>query len=98
MKWRAYLLVVLLLSAQVNDAWTFAPVSPSAPLADDNDEYLPEQRQLRDEQSHGQEPVIVGRQPWTTALPLVGRGTPFERNLPMPYSYPSLYDFISLQI
>jgi hypothetical protein len=97
MKRLAYLLILLLLSAQVDDAWAVVAVSPSVPLADDGD-YLPAQRRLRDEQPPGREPVFVGREPRTAAFPLVRRGTPFEWNLSTPFTPPPLYVFMSLQI
>ena len=94
----AYFLILCLFSAQVDDAWAVAPVLPSAPLSDDDDEYLPAKRQVRDEQSSGQEPVFVGFKPQTANFPLGRRGLPLEWNLTTPFTPPPLYVFMSLQI
>jgi hypothetical protein len=49
MKRMPYLLVALLLCAQFDDAWVAAPVSSSAAVVDDSDNYLPAQRRPREE-------------------------------------------------
>ena len=98
MKRLAHFLILLLLLAQVDDAWAVAPVSPSAPITDDDDEYLPAQWRLRDEQSSGQEPAFVGVKPQTADFPLVRRGVPLQWNLSTPFAPPPLYLFMSLQI
>ena len=94
----AYLLILLLISALVDDFWAAAPVLPSAPLADD-DEYLPPQQQPQRERSAScQKPAFVGLQPQTTDFSLVRRGLPSEWNLTTPFTPPPLYVFTSLQI
>jgi hypothetical protein len=97
MKRLTYFLVFLLISAQVDDAWAVAPDLPSAPVADDNDEYLPAQRQLRDEQSSDQETTFVGIEPRSADF-LPGRRARFEWNLTTPFTPRPLYVFMSLQI
>src|SRR5262245_25165482 len=47
----AYFLLLLLISAQLDDAWAAALASPSAPIAEDNDEYLPAQRRPQEEET-----------------------------------------------
>jgi hypothetical protein len=99
MKWIAYFLILLVISAQVDDYWAVAAVLPSAPLADDNDEYLPAQRQLRGEQSSSrQTPVFDAVKPRTADFPVVPRSVPSEWNLTPPFAPPPLYVFMSLQI
>jgi hypothetical protein len=98
MKRPAYLLILALLSAQVDDVWPVAPTSSAASVADDNDEYLPAPRRLRDEQAFGQEPVLVGFAPQTAHTPPARRGVPVEWNLTAPFTPPPLYVFMSLQI
>jgi hypothetical protein len=94
----AYFLVLLLISAQVDDYWAAAPGLPSAPLADD-DQYLPPQPRPREEEcSPHQKPVFVGLEPQTADLPLVRRGVPSEGNLTTFFTSPALYVFMSLQI
>jgi hypothetical protein len=96
---QAYFLILLLFSAQVDDAWAVAPVLPSAPLADDdNDEYLPARRQLRDEQCASQEPAFVGHKPESADFPLARGGVPYEWNLTTPFTSPPCSVFMSLQI
>jgi hypothetical protein len=99
MKQFAYLGILLLTLAQLDDTWAVAPAFPSAPLADDNDEYLPAQRRSREEEStSGQEPVVVGLKPQTADFPLVRKGVSFEWVLTTPLPPPQLYVFMSLQI
>jgi hypothetical protein len=99
MKRLAYLLVLLLISAQVDDYWAVAPVSSFAPLADDNDEYMPPQRRTQgEEHSSHQKPVFVGLKPEIADFPLARRGVPPERDLTTPFAPPPLYVFMSLQI
>jgi hypothetical protein len=94
-----YLLILLLSSVPVNDAWAVAPDLPSAPLADDNDEYLPLRRQVRDERSSsGQGPMFVGLKSQTADFAVVRRGVPSKWNLTTPCTPPPLYVFMSLQI
>jgi hypothetical protein len=100
MNWHIYFLVVLLIWAQVDDFWVPAPVSPSAPLAvDDDDEYLPSQRRLQEEEcSSPKKPVFVGLRAHTADLALVRRGVPPVWNLTTPFAPPPLHVFMSLQI
>ena len=94
----AYLLILLLISAQLDDAWAVAPDLSSASLADENDEYLPAQRPLHDEESPGQEPAFAGLKLRTADFPLARRGAPFEWSSTTLLPPPSLYVFMSLQI
>jgi hypothetical protein len=99
MKRLPYLLVLLLLSAQVDDAWAVAPVLPSAPLADDNDEYLPAQRRPQEQRpSSCQKPVFEAVKSPNANFSFVPRGAPSERNLTTPFGPPPLYVFMSLRI
>src|SRR5262249_32621757 len=94
----ACFLVLLLISAQVDDYWAAAPVLRSAPLADDH-EYLPlRQRTRAEECSPHHEPVFAALRPQTADLPLVRRGVPCAWDLTTPFSRPPLYVFMSLQI
>jgi hypothetical protein len=94
----AYLLILLLISAQVDNSWAGVPVLPSAPQADD-DEYLPSpQRPQQEECSPHQKPVFAGLKPQIADLPLVRRGVPSAWNLTTPFTPPPLYAFMSLQI
>jgi hypothetical protein len=94
----AYFLILLLISAQVDDYWAAAPVLLSAPQADD-DEYLPAPRRPQDEEcSPHQKPVFAGLKPQSADLPQVRRGVPSEQNLITPFTPPPLYVFMSLQI
>jgi hypothetical protein len=94
----AYLLLLLLISAQVDNYWAAAPLVPSAPQADD-DEYLPSpQRPQEEECSPHQKPVFAGLKPQTVNLPLVRRGVTSERNVTPPFTPPPLYVFMSLQL
>src|SRR5262245_10766525 len=82
MKRLAYFMILLLMCAQVDDAWAVAPASPSAPLTDDNDEYLPSQwRSLGEQFSSPQKRLFDGRKPRTTNFSSVRRGVPTEWNL-----------------
>jgi hypothetical protein len=99
MKRLAYLLVLLLISAQAEDAWAVASVLPSAPLSEENDEYLPAQRQLQGAASASrQAPAFNGLTPRTADFSPVRSGVPSEWNLTTPFGPPSLYVFMSLQI
>ena len=99
MKWLAYLLVLLLISAQAEDAWAVTPVLPFAPLSDENDEYLPAQRQVQGAASSScQPPAFNGLKPRTAYFSPVRSGVPSEWNLTTPFGPPPLYVFMSLQI
>jgi hypothetical protein len=95
----AYLLIILLLWGQVDDVLAVAPVLPSAPLADDDDDfYLPSQRRIQEEESRpDKKPALVGLEPRTADSSLVPRGVPFGWGLTTPFT-PPLYLLMSLQI
>jgi hypothetical protein len=96
---QAYFLALLLIWAQVDDAWAAAPASPSESLADDDDEYLPARRRPQEEEgSLQQKPVFVGLKPQNADLPPVQRDVPSEWNLTTSFAPPPLYFFMSLQI
>jgi hypothetical protein len=100
MKRFAYLLILLLLSAQVDDYWAADPALPSsaAPTAD-NDEYLPAQRRPQDQRSSScQRPVPDAVTLHPAALSRVPRGVSPERDLTTPFTPPPLYALMSLQI
>jgi hypothetical protein len=99
MKWLTFLLILLLISAQIDDVWAVVLDLPSAPLDDDNDEYLPAPRQLRGDQSSSrQQPVLGALKPRTADFPLAPGSVPSERNLTTPVAPPILYVFMSMQI
>jgi hypothetical protein len=98
MKRLAYLLILLMISDQVQDAWDVASVSLTAPL-DDDDEYLPSERRPEEEEcSARQGQDFVGLEPQTAAFPLVRNGVPSEWTRTTPCTPPPLYVFMSLQI
>ena len=94
----AYLLILILLSTQIDDAWAAAPVFQSASVASDSDEYLPAKRRLRDEESSSQELLFVGLKTRTPGFPPARSGLSVESNLSTPFPATSLYVFMSLQI
>src|SRR5262249_40275820 len=99
MKWLPYLLILLLVSTQVDDCWAVAPVLPSPPCAEDNEEYLPAQRPSRgEESSFQQKAVFLGLKPQFADSSSVRRALPVEWNLTAPYTPSPLYVFMSLQI
>jgi hypothetical protein len=92
-------LLILLLTAQADDYWAVAPVLPSAPLADDNDEYLPAQRRPQEQRPFSrQKPVFEAVTPPDADFSFVPRGVPSEWNLTTPFGPPPLYVFLSLRI
>jgi len=99
MKPIGYLLILLLLSAQLDDAWAIAPVLPSAPVGDDNDEYLPAQGRPQAEESPPcQKPAFDVPKPPTAALSFVATGVAFKCTLPAPAEPSLLSLFMILQI
>jgi hypothetical protein len=99
MKWVAYFLILLVISAQVDDAWVPAALSEATPAADENDSYLPAPRHSREEPSGGPRKLLF--------VGLHGRGADQvhrrnvarrERDLTTPCTPPPLYVFMSLQI
>jgi hypothetical protein len=94
-----YLLVLLLMAAQVDDAWAVAPVLPSAALADDDNEYLPAQRRPQEQLSSSrQKPVSRALAPRTADFSFAPRGVLSRRTLTPPFAPTPLYVFMSLQI
>jgi hypothetical protein len=99
MKRVAYLLVLLLIAAQVQDTWAVALDLPTTPLADENDEYLPVQRRRRGEQTAFRpKPVLNALKCPAADFCFVPRGVPSEWNPTTPFAPPPLYIFMSLQI
>ena len=93
-----YLLLLLLISAQVDDAWPVAPSSQSAPLADD-DEYLPAQRRPQEAQSAlGQGLPFVGLKAQPADLSAVQKRPPSGSNPATRFTPQPLYAFMSLRI
>jgi hypothetical protein len=94
----AYLLLLLLISAQVDDVWAAAPASPSAPLADD-DEYLPAQRRPQEEQvALGQRLPFVGLKAPPADLSAAQKRPPSGSNPARPFTPQPLYTFMSLRL
>ena len=93
-----YLLLLLLISAQVDDAWPVAPSSQSAPLADD-DEYLPAQQRPEEEQiASGQWLPFVGLKAQPADLPVVPKRPPSGSTPATPFAPQPLYAFLPLRI
>jgi hypothetical protein len=94
----AYLLLLLLISAQVDDVWAATPASPSAPLADD-DEYLPAQQRPEEEQiALGQGLPFVGLRAPPADLPVAQKRPPSGPNPATPFTPQPLYAFMSLRL
>jgi hypothetical protein len=98
MKKFACLLILLTVWGRVDDYLAVAPVLPSAPLADDDDEFLLAQCRSRADQSSDQEPVFAGPKRRTAHSSSLRSGLPAERDLTKPFTPPPLYLFMSLQI
>jgi hypothetical protein len=98
MKRLAYLLMPLLLSAQVDDLWAAALHVPPASLADDDNYLPPRPRPQGERTSAHQPPVFVGLKPQTPDFPLLRRGVRPAWNLTTPFTPPPLSVFMSLQI
>jgi hypothetical protein len=98
MKCFAYLLTLLLIMTQVDNAWVAAPASPSDPLVDTDDDYLPAHRRPKQEEpaSH-REPVFVGLHSPAADVAPARRGASFEWDRTTPFTPPPLYVFMSLQ-
>ena|SRR6516162_3996903 len=100
MKRGGYFLILLLLSAPIDDTWVIDSVLSSPSMPDDDDEYLP-----REQEKCEQEPVTCQRQPFVYAhadysAPVSGdlSGKPFSgENLTSPFDRPLVYVFMSLQ-
>src|SRR5262249_2315133 len=99
MKRLSYLLVLLLISAQVDDSWAVAAVLAAAPRADGNDEYLPAQQRPQEQRpSSCPQPVFEAVKLPHADFSFVPRGAPSEWNLTTACGPAPLYVFMSLQI
>jgi hypothetical protein len=99
MRWLAFILILLLVSAKADNALAVAPVVPSAPLTDDDDEYLPSQRRPEEGPSFpGHKPAFLGLKSEATGRPSARRVVPPGRGLTTPFAPRPLYVFMSLQI
>src|SRR5262245_21963715 len=99
MKRLVYFLILLLISAQVDDAWVVAAHVPFAPLVEDGDEYLPAQRPPREElSSSSQGARFVRLTVAAVNFSVVRRNLPPSWNLATPFTTPPLYALMSLQI
>jgi hypothetical protein len=93
------LILLLLMSAQVDDLWADAAVLPSsAPPAADNDEYLPAQRRQEKQSAPVPSPAPDAVALHQAVLSLAPRGVPSERSPTAPFTPPPLYVLMSLQI
>jgi hypothetical protein len=95
-----YFLLLLMCSAQLDDAWVVAVASPRPCLSDDDDEYLPvERRHDLDHSSQRQRPVpsvvqLSANHPVSPILVQLSRAATIPSGLTVPCS---LYVFMSLQ-
>jgi hypothetical protein len=97
MKWVPYILILLLVSAQVDDSWTFAAPGESFQFNPDNDEYLPSQKPTWEEESSSRrQPVLVVVNRRLANISLFRLAAPATWHLATPVT-DSLY-FMSLQI
>lgn len=95
----AYLLILLLFSAQVDDVWVVVPHPAAETLAEENNEYLSGQRQEKRRCQSLDNPKFTG----PTVLP--GQRDPVnpsgalavDKECPRPLCPPPLYVFMSLQ-
>jgi hypothetical protein len=93
-----YLLIALLFSAQLDDAWMSGPVPCSSPVAGDNDEYLPSERRQHSEASASRHrPAHVGLNRPAVDFFASGRGLATGSKLLLTFGRSSLYVFMSLQ-
>ena len=101
MKLATYLLIFLSIWSQFDDSLLAPlPTSPTAPLIDDDDEYLPAEQGERGEQSSPlRSPALAVLDPKAGTFPptCLGRGVPSGANLSGPFGPSSLYVFMSLQ-
>jgi hypothetical protein len=100
MRRTAYVLIVLALWAQFDDALlTLASAFQSASLTIyDDDECLPPTPLTRQEQLGRRLPQSVRVKPPATNVSLARRSAPSEQSLTTPFTSPPLYVFMSLQI
>jgi hypothetical protein len=95
----AYLLILLLISAQLDDTWAAAPGSPSAPIAEENDEYLPAQQRPQEEQiALGQEVPFAGLKTQPADSPVAQKRLSSGSNPATPFTPQPLFAFMSLRI
>ena len=99
MKLMSWLLVPLLIAAQVDDAWAAVVYAPSVRLTDDNDEYIAAPRnEERERSAPGRRPLFARVAPTSGDFSFVRLCVPCERHAPAPLGPPPLYVFMSLQI
>ena len=98
MKPLAYLLILLLVSAPVDDALAFASASPSAPLTDAGDEYLPAPVRIRGEPSSRPQAVADASNLPAADIHFDPKGLPAAWTLTALLTPSPLYVFMSLQI
>jgi hypothetical protein len=95
----AYFLLLLLISAQLDDAWAAAPASLSVPIAEENDEYLPAPRQPQEEQIPlGQWLPLAGLKVQPADSSVVQKRLSSRSNPATPFAPQPLYAFMSLRI
>jgi hypothetical protein len=93
-----YLLIFLVISAQVDNYWTVRPVLLSASLVDEDDEYISSERQMQVEESSArQAPMFFGMILHTADISFVPRRLSSEWNQPKPFP-PAPYVLMSMQI
>jgi hypothetical protein len=96
-----YLLILLLIGAEVDDALAIVPSPSTGALAADNDEYLPAERQSEAKRSGwDQRPVLSGLISFDGLGCLSFSAWPMTRDwvAVAPFCPPSLFVFMSLQI
>ena len=100
MKRIAWLLVFLTCWAQFDDVLLPCALdAQSAPLLDDDDEYIPFNSHDQETRSFGrQRPAGVHLKPRLGVFALVSSGVPSEPTLTTPLAPPPLYVFMSLQL
>jgi hypothetical protein len=101
MKWNACLLIVLTFWAQLDDALIISGCdSPTDSLAsNDDDECLSSEHKEQQNQFRAQrEPYVFALKPLNRDFPALRSGVSLERNLTAPFTPPSLYVFMSMQI
>jgi hypothetical protein len=93
----AYLLLGLVLWAQVDDVWGVCS-SPSPSVATDDDEYLPADSQCHGHSTAFLKPTAAGLKLRTSDFLFVQRSVPYRsHHFARPCNSLALYDFISLQ-
>ncbi len=100
MKRACYFLIVLLLLAPFDDTWVADTVLSSPSVPDDDDEYLPQEREQREERSATSRPELVIRLKADYGEPRSGdlrRMTLFDVIFAGQFDPPLLYVFMSLQ-